>query len=138
MDEASNIIALRPAKAKRGGGAPIAEPVTVTPFGTIESLCAEFEAAIDEREGAFRRLSYTTPDGKRCCGDPEYFRIAEACERRMDALTLRIARMEARTPYELKLKARLCVRYNCVLLGSPDEPAGAILESLYRDLGADA
>ncbi len=106
-----------------------------TPFPSIEALCAKIDALNAQREEAWMRLSELRADGHRYCGNPEYLRISDWVLQEANKLTMQVSRIEARTPHEVRLKAKLCSEYVWALPWDMDKPSTAILASLYRDLG---
>jgi hypothetical protein len=116
---------------------PVAEAVAETPFDTIEGLCAQIDALIARREADWQRRSYVAADGRRYARDPDggYLRLSLWVDEQVGHLTLRVARIEARTPSEVRLKAKVCAYYNTWVGAKADDPADSILTSLYRDLG---
>lgn len=115
-----------------------AEAVAETPFDTIEGLCAQIDALNAQRDAEWLRRAYVAADGKRYARDPDggLLRLALWVDEQVGLLTLRVARVQARTPHELRLKAKVCAYFNIWVGAGEDDPSAAILNSLYRDLGA--
>lgn len=123
-----------PAAVAACGAVAVAE----TPFGTISGTVAEIRGLWEQRDALFNRYAVMEPNGRLSCSDPAYFAAIRPIEGRVAELTLRLARLDASTPHDVRLKATVAEAYHPFFDCEKGNPGAELLRGLFRDLGVAA